>query len=816
MNRRTKTPLAALFWVSAGTIGYEISITRYFAIASWSEYGYWVISIAMVGFAISGVVLSLFSDFFLRRWQPLLFATPPLLILLSTLGFHLSAINPFNPLEFQNPDAWSDQLLNIWKYYAALFPVFFLAGLYVGLCFLVFEDQIPKVYAVDLGGAAVGGLLLLWLMYWLHPFYLLIALLPCFALASVAYTPPDLHVKRGAVLLTVASLFVICELAVIKLNKAQFNEYKSIYPALHVQGSRVVEQLYSPRGYYLVLDNFTERLDTDLSNNLGLLGVADPPPTLGLYKDGQRVAALPKPGDYDPSYVKAALDAFPYELLARPHVLLIGTRGGFRIREVLSLGAEKILALEPADAVYQFVQRSLQQTASAASGVELSNRSPASLITRAREKFDLIDIASDFIDQADANKFAFTVEALQGYFRLLNDDGMVSIPVSMRELTVYAVKMLTTAQQALIGLGVAAPETHIVVYRSAWNARILIARKPFTARQIEQLKSFSEQRSFDTAYYPGIDRTQVKIWNDLPAVSFEDETMIASTNASDALMDDALELLSENRLRFLAQHFFDLAPSSYDRPEFYSILRPSKLDKILRKIAIIPREELATLINMAVLVQALLLAVIVLVLPLIRWHRELPAAPVVVKSVAYFAALGLGFLFLEIALIDKASFFLDDRTYGFAIVLSGMLVFAGVGSYISGWHLQEPRRALIIACAIVAVWSMLAALALDGLLLALLALPFAVRCAVVLIILAPLAIALGMPFPLGLYLFRGRHRNFLPWAWSLNGAFSVIATPLANLLALSHGYRLVFMSALACYVVVYLCFPAGKSQNQLT
>lgn len=815
MNVRTQTPLPALFWVSAGTIGYEISITRYFAIASWSEYGYWVISIAMVGFAISGVILSLFSDFFLRRWQQLLFAIPPLLLLLSTLGFHLSAINPFNPLEFQNPDAWFEQLLNIWKYYAALFPVFFLAGLYVGLCFLVFQEQIPQVYAVDLAGAAGGGLLVLGLMYWVHPFYLLSVLLPCFALASVSYLPADLRVKRGVALVAVAPLFVVCELAVIKLNRAQFNEYKSVYAALHVQGSRIVEQLYSPRGYYLVLDNFTERLDTDLSNNLGLLGVADPPATFGLYKDGQRVAALPKPGAYEPSYIKAALDAFPYELLVQPKVLLIGTRGGFRIREALSLGASTILALEPADTVFQFVQHSLPDTGVPASRVRLSNRSPASLITHSTGKFDLIDIASDFIDQADANKFAFTVEALQGYFRLLHEDGMISIPVSMRELTMYAVKMLATAQRALMGLGVAAPETHIIVYRSAWNARILIARKPFTTRQIEQLKAFSEERSFDTAYYPGIDRTQVKIWNDLPVVSFEDETRVAAAGASDALMDDALKLLSENHARFLAQHFFDLTPSSYDRPAFHSILRPGKLDNILRKIAIIPREELGTLINMAVLVQALLLAVIVLALPLIRWRRKLPPASAIVKSIAYFAGLGLGFLFLEIVLIDKAAFFLDDRTYGFAIVLCGMLVFAGIGSYISGWYLQDPVRAIVMACAIVVAWSTLATLALDRLLLALLVLPFAARCAIVVALLAPVAIALGMPFPLGLYLFRGRYRNFLPWAWSLNGAFSVVATPLANLLALSYGYRLVLVVALACYVAVYFCFPGARGQNQL-
>jgi hypothetical protein len=819
MNWPAKSPLPSLFWVSAGTIAYEISITRYFAIASWSEYGYWVISIAMVGFAISGVILSLFSDFFIKRWQQLLFVIPLLLVLLATAGFHLSTVNPFNPLEFQNPDAWFSQLLNIWKYYAALFPVFFLAGLYVGLCFLAFQEQIPKVYAIDLGGAAVGALLVLALMYWVHPFYLVSVLLPCFALASITYLPSTLRHRRSAMLVAVVALFAVCEFSLLELNQAEFNQYKAIYPALHVQGSKVLKQRYSPRGYYMLLRDFTERLDTDLSNNLGLLGVAEPPKTLGLYKDGTRIAALPRPGPYDPSYVKAALDSFPYKLLMRPKVLLIGTRGGFRIREAVSLGASSVAALEPDATLFQFVRRGLLATGDPilrGSRVTLSNRSPAAFVSNTSDRFDLVEIASDFLDQGDANKFAFTTEAVQGYFAVLSDNGMISVPVSTRELTVYALKMLETVRRALTDLGVSAPATHIVVYRSAWNARILVAKKPFTTKQIERLRAFCEALSFDTSYFPGIDPTTVQIWNDLPAVSFTDETLMSpAAGTYDALMEDAIRLLGKNDRTLLRQHFFNLEPSTYDRPAFHSILRLPNLGQILHRIALIPREELTTLINIAVIIQALVLAVFVLTLPLVRWRRQLPRPVVVVKSVIFFAGLGLGFLFLEITLIDKASFFLNDRTYAFAIVLSSMLVFAGSGSFVSGRYVNDPKSAIAAACVVVVVWTMLAALFLDKLLLTLLTLPFAARCAVVVMLLAPLSFALGMPFPLGLYVFRGRYRNFLPWAWSLNGAFSVIATPLASLLALTYGYRLVFMVAVVCYLAVYLSYPVPRGQNQL-
>src|SRR3954447_3628734 len=94
--------LIPLFLVSLSAVGYEIALTRYFAVAKWSEYDYWVISIVMVGFALSGVVLALFRDAFARNGLVLLAALPTLLILAAAAGFHLTTTNPFNPLQLQN------------------------------------------------------------------------------------------------------------------------------------------------------------------------------------------------------------------------------------------------------------------------------------------------------------------------------------------------------------------------------------------------------------------------------------------------------------------------------------------------------------------------------------------------------------------------------------------------------------------------------------------------------------------------------------------------------------------------------------------
>ncbi|MBI4082470.1 MAG: hypothetical protein HY423_07655 [Candidatus Lambdaproteobacteria bacterium] len=811
--------LFPLFTVSLVAIGFEISLTRYFAIANWSEYGYWVISITMVGFAASGVVLSLFKDVFMRREALLIHATPVLLMVSGAIGFHFVTLNPFNPLELQNALLWADQVLNIGKYYLALFPFFFLTGLYVGLYFLAYQAHTPQVYAADLAGAGVGGLLILALMVWLHPFYLLAALLPPLALVSLVYGPPGRGAWRWGLGAGVLAVLAACEVLVIGFNQADFNKYKGIYPVLNVARNRVVEEVRSPRGYFLVLDNFTERLDTDFSNNAGLLRVAGPPETYGLYRDGNRVTSLPKAAGYDHRYVTATLDAGPFELLHAPRTLLIGTRGGFAIQEKLDLGASAVVALEPDPALYRLLREGVQGgqvPALAEPRVQLLERSPAEITAGAYGRFDLIEISSDFLDQSFSNKYAFTLEQVARYQELLTQQGILSIPVSIREFTLYAVKMLDTVREALKRKGIARPESHLIVYRSAWNVRILVGRAPFGAEQIRRLRAFSDRRSFDLSFYAGIDPRKADIWNDLPMVSFErGQILSASDKPSDAVMEQSLRLFAGAPGASLAGPLFDLAPPTHDRPFFYSILRVAELQRILERISLIPREEIGYLVNVAVLLQALILFVFVLFLPLIRWRKRLPRTGALLKAIVYFAGLGLGFLFLEILLIEKAAFFLNDATAAFAIVLAGMLIFSGLGSFLAGYRLERPRQAVVLAAVVVVLWVALAYLGLDPLLFALLGLPPVAKAIVVVIVVAPLSIALGMPFPLGLYLFRGERSHFLPWAWSLNGAFSVIATPLANLIAVSAGYRAVLLLAAALYLIVLVMYPVAKGQTKL-
>jgi hypothetical protein len=579
-----------------------------------------------------------------------------------------------------------------------------------------------------------------------------------------------------------------------------------------VQDSRVVAQSVSPRGLYTLLDDFTERVDTDVSNNAGLLGVPSPPETFGLYRDGNRLASLPK-GQPEAGYAGATLASLPY--LLRPHAkaLLVGASGGFRIAEARALGAADILALEPEPVLRAALRDGMGPSPPdiAAPGVRVSGAGPIAA-ARAGSGWDIIDISADFLDAAEANTSAFAAEAIASYLGALAPGGIVSIPVSIREFPAYAVRVLATVRRALRIAGITDPPAHVLVYRSAWNVRILVSNTPFDAARIAAAKMFADERSFDISYYPGLDVAAARagIYNDLPAVSFEAGEVTSGEGPHDAIADEAPAVLRGEAST--SGDAFDLSPITYDRPSFYAVLRLARLGTILKRVEMLPQAEIGQLVNLAVVAQAAVVATLVLAVPLLGGRRFRAGGPGALRSAIYFAALGLGFLSIEIFMIERASFYLNDRATAFALVLTGMLIFSGLGSMASGRFAGRERFGVVLAGAVVAVWCGALLVGLQPFMLATLDLPFALRGAIVLALVAPASLALGLPFPLGLG--RMGHGGFLPWAWALNGAFSVVATPLANLIAIKSGYGGVLLLALLLYVVAVVAFPSLQTSTR--
>lgn len=793
--------LIALFFVALGAVGYETALIRYFAVSKWSEYGYWVISIVMVGFALSGVVLAIYRDAFVRHADRLLTWLPAALVATAAAGYFLTRINPFNPLQLQNPATWRDQVWFIAEYYISLLPFFFLTGVFISLCFILHARRIGRVYGFDLTGAATGSGAVLLAMYLVHPFHLVPLLLIPLA-ASALFVAVR---ARGRSILATLVVLLASEALLLLGEPAEINDFKAIYAPMNTPGATVLAEIRSPRGVYTLLDNFTERVDTDISNNAAMMEVEGPPRAYGLYRDGNRIAALPMPDGPSAIHARATLGAVPYDLIPGARTLLIGASGGFRIAEARALGASQIRVLEPEPVLASALAKGLGPSPAIEPDplVRLSGMAP--LQAGRGGVHDVVDVSSDFLDAAEANVSAMTVEAIAGYLSVLAPGGIVSLPASIRDFPVYALRLLATVRAALRASGVTDPTAHVVVYRSAWNVRVLVSMIPWSDRRVETIRAFARERSFDLSWYPGIDvqAARAGVFNDLPAVSLDQGT-VSVTSPNDAIADEAEAVLTGRDTP--SRRSFNLNPITLDRPFWYALPRLDQFGTILQRLEILPQPEVGVVVNVVVLAQATVIAILVLLLPLVAPSRLRTPVAGLTQAVLFFPALGLGFLFIEICLIEKASLWLNDRTTGFAVVLTTMLLFSGLGSMLADRFRSRPQRAMIVAGLVVVGWVLLMMVVLDPLILATLGQPALSRITLLILVLAPVSLALGMPFPLGLS--RTGDSGYLPWAWGLNGAFSVVATPLANLIARESGYSRVLLCAMILYGVAILAFPA--------
>ena len=301
------------------------------------------------------------------------------------------------------------------------------------------------------------------------------------------------------------------------------------------------------------------------------------------------------------------------------------------------------------------------------------------------------------------------------------------------------------------------------------------------------------------AWYPGITRDESNRYNRLRDAWFHDA---------------ARALLGEQRERFLDDYKFNLTPSSDDRPHFFHFFKWRTLKEVLqlRERGGASLADAGYLVMVATLVQAMIASVLLILLPIWIYQRRIPAGQQAVRRssvVGYFLLLGLAFLFIEIAFIQKFLLFLHHPLYAIAVVLSSFLVFSGLGSAWLGRTSADNRGKLLgLAVTGIVVLGTLYLLLLGPLLEQLAALPDAVRILISAALIAPLAFCMGMPFPLGLARLAEHAPDLIPWAWAINGCASVISAVLATLLAIHLGFATVIAAALVLYALALWLFPA--------
>ncbi|UCC83149.1 MAG: hypothetical protein JSW46_19720 [Gemmatimonadota bacterium] len=795
----TGRPLAIAL-ISASTLAYEILLVRIFAIEQFHHFAYMAIGVAMLGFGAAGTFLALAVPGRERaerwfRWAALL---TPVALLASAALVHRVPLDAT-----QLPwDAWAWPRLGlIYLLLAAPFAV----GASVVLLGLTLEpDRVGVLYGASFLGAGLGACLALAILWIALPERALAS--PALAASLGAIASAQLAARRRlASLAAIAGLALAVAALVRPFWRIEVTPYKGLPQVEAFPDAQRVAERASPLGWVVAVDASAFRHAPGLS----LLYRGTFPTQTGLFVDGQTAGAVSHWGeagagtdmlDWLPS-------AAPYALGGRDDVLVVGAGGGTEIWNALTHGAAAVTAVELHPELLKLSGWVGEgRSRRGAARVVTATGDARSYVAGSRDKFDLITLSAGVAFGASAagvyalnEDYLHTAEAYVGYLEHLSDDGVLAVTRWLMVPPRESVRVILTAGEALSRV---APENLIdklVVVHSWATTTVLVKPSGFRAEETHALMRWARERRFDLDWYPGIEG---------PATGFNvlEEPVLYRAAAAAIGGEESAE-------RFAAAYPFRVSPVDDARPYPHHFLRAGSLAAFLGsdRGSWLAFAEWGYVALIATLVQSVVLAALLMILPVLARARTMVTGSWL-RLVGYFLAIGLAYLMAEVAAIQQLNLLLGHPVYAVAAALVAFLVFSGLGS---AWSDGRPGRYGSIAGLILAGMLGCCAALLLGLIHLLVSAPLVLRAIVALLVLAPLAFVMGLPFPLGLRALARDRAQGIAWAWAANGFASVVATPLAALIALEVGSNLLFLCAAAAYAGAALLGRAGAEPLKL-
>jgi spermidine synthase len=789
--------LVALAVISAATLAFEVLLVRLFAVVQWHHFAFMAISIALLGFGASGTLLAILQDRVKARFTEIFAAAAVLFALTAPASFLIAQTLPFNALAV----VWDPaQLLYLPVMYLLLVVPFFCGATCIGLAFVCYGDQIGRIYAFNLIGSAVGALGIVAVLFVLPPPEAL-RLIGALGFIAAALVVLDKSLKLWPMLSTGAVALAVIVMVALpdSLFALRISEFKGLPGALQVSGTKVLSEHSGPLGQLSVVEspNVPFRYVPGLSLNTP----ASPPAQLGVFVDGGSLTAITRfHGERaELAYLDYTTDALAYHLVAQPAVLVLGAGGGRNVLQALYHRAPQIDAVELDPNMVRLVGEVYADYAGgiyARPEVRVHVAEARGFVTASAQAWDIVQIPllDAFGGAAGvaglSETYIYTREAFEHYIRHLRPGGWLSITRWLKLPPRDTLKLFATALDALERTGAGAPEQHLVLLRGLNTATLLVKNGAVTEAEIARAKRFAAARSFDLAYFPGINAAETNRFNLLEESYF---------------FNGAQALIGAERDVFVGRYKFDIAPATDERPYFFDFLKLRTLPELLaiRRTGGGGLLELGSVILAATLVQATALSAVLIFVPLWMRRRVMTGSHQLWRVAAYFLALGLAFLFVEIAFIQKFTLFLSHPLTAVAVVLSAFLLFAGIGSGVSSRFAERvegwPLSAIQLSVAGIIAVSLLYILILPAVFDALLHLGGVAKILISLALIAPLAFFMGMPFPLGLSRVWSGAPALVPWAWGVNGCASVLSAMLATLIAMRFGFSPVVLAAAVLY-----------------
>jgi spermidine synthase len=735
----------AVALTSAATLLLELSITRIYSVFLYYHFAFLAISIALFGLGVGGLFSYVVEQ---RGWN----------IFSSLGGFAaLNSLLVVGSLIFIFSQKGGTGFKPLFQVYLASALPFFFAGAILSLALAKTVERVDKVYGFDLLGAATGCLLLVYLLNHLGGPNTVIASGLLFGLSSVIWF--SLAARRGRVW---AGAWLSAALMILIL----YNYHHPVIDFRYAKGAALKNELF------VKWNSFSRiALVRGADGSHEIIIDADAGTRIPFYDYNQ----LTEKDRQDLLYSGAGV---AYLLRPGAKTLIIGPGGGIDVARAIAAGSKDITGVEInpiiADDIMKKSYPDLSNHLYSRPEFHLVIEDGRSYVRRTPEKYQILQATLvDTWASTAAGAFAlsennlYTTEAFYDYLSHLTDDGIMVFTRWGFEPPRESLRLVSLAREALGQLEVKEFSRHIIVLREGMLDTILVSRKPFSDSDVALIKDSLAAKKLAPLYLPG---------ESIP-------------NAFSSL------ILSNDVPQFEQSYPYDISAVSDDRPFFFYTVQPRDLWNYVNLRTGATGPELDRKINLAVPVlfsvmgTSVIAMLVILVLPPLVLRRKLPSDPASRKFLWYFIFIGVSYILIEVALIQKFILFLGHPTYSLTIIVFSLLITSGIGSYFSRRLLARSDGRLVLLLISVSVLVAVMAFNLAWLLRTTIGWPFWSKTFLSVLIVAPAGFAMGMPFPTGLRRLEIRSPLFVKWAWSLNAAASVLGSVGAILLAIYLGLR---------------------------
>jgi hypothetical protein len=730
----------SVFLITLSGLVLEVGLTRIYSASVWYHFAFVAVSVALLGWGLGGFTVHL-----LKRKMPLSMNAAALVTAVYSLTI---------PLCLWLLGRFPFEIDRLPLYFLAPLVPFFLAGMALSIVFALHRAEAASLYFADLLGAAIGAVLVTFLLHWLGGEVALLtgAIAPAIAAALLATGKP---LQKGqsairivaivAVLITISSAFAAFKFGILRVVPGTTKAMRRQMDAS--PGARITQTGWNA---YSRIDA-VEGIDR---SELARLFIDSDAWTGVREWDGQIEHAK----DLKDSY-----RALPFRLVPNAETLIIGPGGGPDVVAALASGARKVTAVEMNPLMLKFVRNYGPRAANLYDrpDVEAVLSEGRNFISRTDRKFDIIlmgfvdswaSVASGGLSLSE--NYLYTAEAFRAYYDHLTDNGMLVI---LR----WDSDVPRLVSNSVANLGAQAASQRIVTLMEKRTAGdnpgqmlFMLRKRPFTAEETREIKEKWSQA----------------------------EPLILPGGPTPPLIGDVLAG-KITLAQYEEQSPRLVGPVRDDSPFYFAIERPFGMPSAIAN----------SLLNWL-----LLPSVVLLTLFAVFGRPRNAATGRYAASVIYFAALGFGFIAVELALLQNLILLVGHPIFTLSVLLFTLLAMGGIGSAIS------QRVPMWLACVTVAVIGGIEAIALPRLVPALLWLPLSARIVCAMVLIAPLGLVMGMPFPSGLRRTGSGSLPEPPFYWGLNGIMSVIGSIATVFVALMAGFQAAMLMGGVCYVLAAL------------